>query len=204
MATPTTRAPKYRHYKPKDLAVVRLDGQDDYLGKYGSEASREKYRRVVAEWPTRATPKLTLSTTPAAGQEPTVNVLILALWTRHAASNYRHPDGSPTGELDNYRDSLRPLRRLYGLTRAGDFGPSALKLVREEMIRANLARTTINQRIGRIVRVFRWGVEDEMIPPALLQALRAVAGLQCGRSEARESLPYARSQTRPSTRHARS
>jgi hypothetical protein len=24
--------PKYRHYKPKNLAVVRLDGKDHYLG----------------------------------------------------------------------------------------------------------------------------------------------------------------------------
>ncbi len=26
------RDPKYRHYKPKDLAVVRIDGRDHYLG----------------------------------------------------------------------------------------------------------------------------------------------------------------------------
>ena len=33
MSTPTpTRLPKYRHFKPKDLAIVRLDGQDHYLG----------------------------------------------------------------------------------------------------------------------------------------------------------------------------
>src|SRR3712207_7236156 len=29
--------PKYRHYKPKDLAVVRIHGKDHYLGKFGSE-----------------------------------------------------------------------------------------------------------------------------------------------------------------------
>jgi len=28
------RIPKYRHYKPKNLGVVRLDGKDVYLGKY--------------------------------------------------------------------------------------------------------------------------------------------------------------------------
>ena len=44
------RLPKYRHYKPKDLAVVRIDGRDVYLGKYNSPGSYEKYRRVVAEW----------------------------------------------------------------------------------------------------------------------------------------------------------
>ena len=36
------RLPKYRHYKPKDLAVVRIDGRDHYLGRFGSEESKEK------------------------------------------------------------------------------------------------------------------------------------------------------------------
>jgi hypothetical protein len=44
------RIPKYRHYKPKDLGVVRVDGQDFYLGRYDSSPSWEKYHRLVAEW----------------------------------------------------------------------------------------------------------------------------------------------------------
>ena len=49
--------PKYRHYKPKDLGVVRIDGRDYYLGRYNSPESREKYNRVIAEWlTTRVTP----------------------------------------------------------------------------------------------------------------------------------------------------
>ena len=44
------RTPQYRHDKPKDLAVVRIDGRDVYLGKYSSPESHEKYWRVVAEW----------------------------------------------------------------------------------------------------------------------------------------------------------
>jgi hypothetical protein len=41
--------PKYRHYKPKDLAVVRIDGRDHYLGTYNSPESWEKYHRLLAE-----------------------------------------------------------------------------------------------------------------------------------------------------------
>jgi hypothetical protein len=50
MSVKSRRTPKYRHYKPKDLAVVRIDGKDHYLGKYDSPESREKYHRLVAEW----------------------------------------------------------------------------------------------------------------------------------------------------------
>jgi hypothetical protein len=43
-------SPKYRHYKPKDLGVVRIDGSDVYLGRYNSPESLERYHRTVAEW----------------------------------------------------------------------------------------------------------------------------------------------------------
>ena len=28
-----SRSPKYRHYKPKNLGVVRINGHDEYLGR---------------------------------------------------------------------------------------------------------------------------------------------------------------------------
>lgn len=183
------RLPKYRHYRPKDLAVVRIDGNDVYLGKYGSEESREKYRRVVAEWLIQGTPRPTPRPHDSGDASITVNDLILAFWKQHAEQHYRHADGSPTGELDNYRDSLRLLRRLYGTTPTSLFSPLPLKAVRQAMIESGLARTTINQRIGRIVHLFKWGVENELISPTVHQAIKAVAGLQKGRTKAREPEP---------------
>ena len=35
----------------------------------------------------------------------------------------RRKAGAPTSELDEYKQSLRPVRQLYGLTLAADFGP---------------------------------------------------------------------------------
>ncbi|HEU5116669.1 MAG TPA: hypothetical protein VFT74_08325 [Isosphaeraceae bacterium] len=148
------RLPKYRHYRPKDLAVVRIDGHDVYLGKYGSDESREKYRRVVAEWLITRRDPTVQAPTEADLPALSVSVLILAFWTRFATQHDRRSDGSPTGELDNYKDSLRPLRKLYGHTSACEFGPLALKAVRQAMIDSGLARSTINQRVGRIVRMF--------------------------------------------------
>lgn len=42
------RQPKYRHYTPKNLAVVRINGRDHYLGRCNSVESWEKYHRLVA------------------------------------------------------------------------------------------------------------------------------------------------------------
>src|SRR5205823_992466 len=50
-----------------------------------------------------------------------------------------------------------------------------------------LARRTINQRIARIIRAFKFGVENEMIPADVHHALKAVPGLKRGRSAAKKS-----------------
>jgi integrase len=115
-----------------------------------------------------------------------VNEVILAFWTRHAEGHYRRGGGSPSGELANFRDSLRPLRQPHGRTPAAGFSPLKLKAVRQAMVDAGLARTTINQRVGRIVRVFKWAASEELVPAAVYHALRAVSGLPRGRSAARE------------------
>ena len=56
----------------------------------------------------------------------------------------------------------------------------ALKAVRQAMVDAGLCRRTVNQRVARVVRVFRFGVENELVPAAVHQALKAVAGLRSG------------------------
>lgn len=43
-----------------------------------------------------------------------------------------------------------------------------------------LCRKVINQRIDHIRRMFKWAVSEELVPPAVYEALRAVAGLRRG------------------------
>lgn len=52
-----------------------------------------------------------------------------------------------------------------------------------------MCRLNINRHIHRVKRAFSWGVENELIPPMVYQALQAVRGLHAGRTEARESAP---------------
>jgi integrase len=105
------------------------------------------------------------------------------------ADGYYRKNGEPTGEADNIRYAIRPLRRLYGYTLAKEFGPLALKTVRQAMIDSGLCRNEVNRRTRYVVRVFGWGVENELIPPSVHHGLKAVPSLKKGRSEARESEP---------------
>jgi integrase len=185
----TDHVPKYRRHRQSGQAIVTLpDGvggrRDVLLGPYGTKASRVKYARQIAEWEAAGRSLAP----PALAKDLSVNELVLA-FARHAAEHYRRPDGTPSKELADFKLSLRPLRELYGNTEARDFGPLKLKALREHMIESGWCRGVINQRIGRVRRVFRWAVEQELVPPAILQGLQAVRGLQRGRSAARETEP---------------
>jgi integrase len=185
MTAKTPRIPKYRHFKPKNLAVVRIDGRDHYLGKYDSPESHERYRRLIAEWLARGVSAPAAKDELSTSMDVTIDRLVLA-FGRHAQKHYRRPDGRPTQELHNLQLALRPLRRLYGSTPAADFGPLALRSIQQEMVRSGLCRTTVNARINRIRRTFKWAVAFEMVPSSVHQALQAVPGLQKGRTDARE------------------
>ena len=122
------------------------------------------------------------------GEVVTIDQLFLA-FKDHAEKHYRRPDGSATHELVEYGAVSRLLRPLYGSTPAREFGPLALKAARQAMIERGWCRSLVNQRVNRIRRVFKWAVGEELIPAAVLHALAAVAGLQRGRSQVRESEP---------------
>jgi integrase len=183
----TPRIPKYRLHKPSGLAVVRLNGKDIYMGPHGSDASRQHYARIIQEW--LANNRLVVPADDLHDGPPdlTVNELVLP-YLEHAKAYYVK-NGRPTREADNIKDAVKPLVELYGELRISAFGPRALKAVRQAMIDADLCRKTINNRIHRIRRMFRWGVENQMVSPQVLDGLLAVASLRPGRTAARETKP---------------
>jgi integrase len=176
--------PKYRKHKASGQAIVTIQGQDFYLGPWNSKASRVEYDRIIAEY-------------LAAGRQLPVKVSetsdltiveVLARYKQFARRYYRK-NGTPTGEWENIEHAIRPVLALYGRTPVKDFGPLALKAVRQKMLDGGLTRQGINARINRIKRVFRWAVSEELAPPMLAHALGTVAGLEAGRTSAPETVP---------------
>jgi integrase len=176
------RIPSYRHHKPSDRARVTIDGQDVWLGKWNSPESKTKYNRIIAEWLSAG------RQTPVNPDDLTIVELVARFWT-HAEKFYRHKDGSPTGEADNFRLALKPLKELYGDTLAKDFGPRAFRAMQSSMIEKGWSRNYINAQAQRVKAVFRWAVSQELLPGNVYHTLTAVRGLAKGRSEARESTP---------------
>ncbi len=164
---------------------MTLDGRDLYLGKYGTPESRAEYDRLLAEWLTNG--RRLPGRTSESGPDRTVNEMALA-YLEHVDSYYVK-NGKPTSEPKNIRLAIRPLRRLYGHTPARDFGPLALKAVRQAMMDSGICRNEINKRVRRVVRLFKWAVGEEMVPASVQHGLRAVEGLRRGRADVRESEP---------------
>lgn len=186
-----SRIPSYRRHRASGQAIVTLtdpsgNRRDFYLGRHGSPESKAEYGRIIGEWTAAARRIPRIGPTPG---DLTVNELIFAFW-QHAEQHYRHADGTPTSELEGWRYSLRPLKERYGHTVARDFGPLGLKAVRQSMIdTGKICRREINKRVGRIRRMFKWAVSEELVPESVYRALATVAGLEKGRTTAHDHPP---------------
>lgn len=127
-------------------------------GNYDSQESRTAFARLQLE--------IALSVRSGG---VSVNEVSLAS-IEHAEQHYRAPDGLAADEVRHVKAACRHVRELYGAIPASDFGPFALTAVRERVVAAGCCRKTVNARVERVRRVFRWAVAEELVPPAVHHA----------------------------------
>jgi len=139
------------------------------------QVARRLWRRAVAE--------------AGSVHRPNTIAELVAAYTEHARIYYKPKPGAEWQEGHRISAATTPLIERYGTLPPEDFGPLALKEVRQAMISAGLARKTINDRIGLIKRIFKWAASEEIAPAGVYEALRTVDGLRAGRSEAKETKP---------------
>ena len=169
----TSSVPRYRRHKASGQAVVTLNGVDHYLGPHGSDASHAQYDRLIAEFLSNGRRRIV-------DRSISVNALV-AEFLRHVESYYLK-DGRPTSEQWEYRTVASTACRLYGDQSVDEFGPLALKACRQEWINAGITRQTINKRHFHLVRMFKWGVAEELVDSSVWETLRAVETLHVGRT----------------------
>jgi integrase len=151
-------------------------------GRYDSPESRTAFARLQLE--------LEASPAGAAADPAGVTVAeVLAAHLDHAQRHYRRADGTPTHEVVEYKIAYRVVRELYAHTPAAEFSPLKLKAVRSAMLSRGWCRSLVNQRVGRVRRIFKWAASEEMIAFEVYHRLTAVTGLQKGRTTAQESEP---------------
>lgn len=198
MARPKSLKPKHCHHKATGRGFVILNGEWKYTGMWGSQEAQDEYDRLIGEW--IASGRHLVSNRPTVvvqgadvgeGGVLTVNTLLAAYWV-HAQAYYVKPDGTQTTEVDNIRQAIRPVRRLYGRTAAAAFGPRALKVLQQEMVRLGWCRQHVNRTTrGRSAfdRRFRWSEPSQGIGGSFLTRktntfppINPGSGPCCGRS----------------------
>ncbi|TVQ51359.1 MAG: hypothetical protein EA377_12750 [Phycisphaerales bacterium] len=175
-------------------AIVWIDGQRLYLGRWGTPEAEERYNRLIAEWLSNGK-QLPLQSA-AAAEPTTVTEILLAYW-RYAKRRYSR------GEADTIKQALRQVRALYGSEPVTRFGPKRLRTVRDAMIRIGWSRGHINKQISRVRAAFRWAASYELCDVAICRQLQTVEPLKRGdvANEGRTVRPVPRSTVRRARRY---
>jgi integrase len=182
------RPPKYCHHKGTNRASVYIGGKVHYLGVYNSPESIAAYKALVGEWagaqtshkpvtaPAENGQPFTPDTAPVIAPRRLTIAEAVVEFQAHAKRYY-----GPSRETDNLREAIRPVREQFGYLPMADFGPLQLRVMRNKWIDEGLARNTINARVIRLKRFFRWAVSHELIDANVLARLDAVESLMPGR-----------------------
>ena len=158
----------YIYVNRKPVALKAPDGSRCKTGSPEAKAAYHRYHYDRSRNPTGYIP-------PSGEQDTTVNELVAGFLNYseriHKTANYTHYRIAMT-------DFLSPL---YGDTAVAKFGTKCLKTVRDMMVQSErLNRKTINDYVRRIVTMFRWGVEEELVHEGTWGALKAVKSLPAG------------------------
>jgi len=166
--------PSYRKHKASGQGCVVLNGRTHYLGRYGTAASKAEYDRLIANW-------LAGGRQLPGADIMTVAELALAYWNAVGKQL-----GSGQADL---KGVLAIVRKAYGMILVPEFGPKALRLVREQMRERGWSRYYVNRQIARVKKMFRWGAEEELVSGDQAHALWSVAGIRKGADGYRETEP---------------
>ncbi|MEM7516973.1 MAG: site-specific integrase [Planctomycetota bacterium] len=178
MARKRNELPLLRRHKAKNRAYFQFRGKRYYCGPWGSREAEATYRRMLAEIVLPAMERGE-EPLPEAPRVPTSDLLVEDLaadYMEHVRKRYSAKSSQP----QSIRLAVRALLSLYGPTHVVGFTPRALVALQVEMARSGLGVRTVNSRITMLVRMFRWGVSEELIPGSIWHALQAVEPLKPG------------------------
>ena len=136
---------------------------------------RPPHRRVARQRPTPAG-------RPATGDDLTVNELILAYLAPRRGATTSRTASRPRGRGTS-GSPIRPAPPALRPHPGRRVRPAGLKAVRQAMIDSGLCRNEVNKRVRTIVRVFKWAVGEELVPPVGPPRPQGRRRLRRGRSD---------------------
>ncbi len=170
-----------QHARGRAYATDPATGKQVWFGLYGTPEAKAAYDRWVVQLVSRRADV-------ASGTRPNHDGLLLSTLAADYltfAGKYYVKRGKQTSEVLLIERAVREMIALYPDMEASAFGPIELKAVREQFVAADWNLDSTNKQIAKLIRMFRWGVENELVRPDQLTALKAVKPLSPGRCSAR-------------------
>jgi integrase len=202
MARPKAKAPSLR-YHLSGQSIVTIDGRDFYLGKHDSPESLARYAVLIATYQTgglKLTSDFDLSDlddkaamllsqmTPLTTQQATEPLLM-----RHLTASYREliktKYAANPAELHRLNQICNETDANEGDKLIEEYGPLALQRQRQRWIDAGNSRAYCNRLANAVVRMFKYGVSQELVKPETWQRLKSVEPLRIGQTLAPETEP---------------
>jgi integrase len=194
MAKSRKSPPSYRYHKQSGQAVVtlpcRVSGKrrDVLLGEYDSAESWAEYARVIADWEAAGR---VLDNSPGqrakAASGVTVAEVMLDYWENQLQRyGVTDPNGRLPSGLYAKRSAVRMTRATAGSMPAHEFGPAALRQVRQAMVDQDWTRDYVNQSVALVIRAFEEAVSREVVTPEAVVGLKCVKPLKRGELGVRE------------------
>lgn len=196
MAAKAKQVPSYQHHKSSGLAFIRYqrDGKRRavYLGKYGSQESREAYAGVLADIGMGREPEKPNVKPAESEAKPAATIGDVVKWfLDDAESYYRKRDGSATSELAACKTVCQYLSPFEQMP-ADKFGLPHLKGLRDKMLESSLSgrqlsRSAVNCYVRKLQLVFRRAASNtDLVPAGVATNLSLLEPLKAGRSTAAE------------------
>lgn len=179
MPTLKARPPKYCRYR--NGARVTIHGHTHYLpGAFNSDESLAEYRRLVAQWGAG------MVVQPEAAESDGTAITVAEVFEGYRVYAEAYYGDVPRGRYRNLLPVIKSVGLLFADLPAHEFSPKKLKIARQTFVAAGYTRGHCNTCVQRVIAVFRWAVEEELVPGSVVHALEAVRPLQRGHTPAPE------------------
>ena len=185
------RLPKY--CRDKNQAVVYINDGKIPLGRYGSDESKKEYSRILAEFANIGS---------VIDHKQKASCSVAKLCTEFLVWAKEHKGKSDYG---NFFTAVQMVMKDHSHTLVKDFGPRALKTVQGQFVKhrwktkkdgveKRYSRNFCNKLTRFIRHIFKWGVERELVPYHVYEALKSVTPVtkrEAKNRPPRKPVPYA-------------
>lgn len=202
MARPKAKAPA-RQYHLSGQSRVTIDGRDYFLGKHDSAEAIARYAVLISLYQAGNlslpsdfdTAQLDARAALLLGPAQPTHQVEEPLTVRHLTASYREhikiKYANNATEVHRLNLLCTELDEHDGDRLVDAYGPLALQKQRQRWIASGKARVYCNRLTNAVVRMFKYGVSQELVQSETWQKLRSVEPLRIGQTVAEETEPVA-------------